>query len=88
MSDDSHFRRVHHVSLRAFVRAIFEDLAWLGLDWEKPVRVQSEHFPDYDANIGRLWEMGAVYPCSIATLKWSATGVPSSSSMAASATAR
>ncbi len=46
-----------------FVRAIFEDLAWLGLDWEKPVRVQSEHFPDYDANIGRLWEMGAVYPC-------------------------
>lgn len=46
-----------------FVSAIFEDLAWLGLDWEKPVRIQSEHFPDYDANIARLWDMGAVYPC-------------------------
>jgi glutamyl-Q tRNA(Asp) synthetase len=46
-----------------FVSAIYEDLAWLGLDWERPVRIQSEHFPDYDANIVRLWKMGAVYPC-------------------------
>lgn len=46
-----------------FVSAIFEDLAWLGLDWERPVRIQSEHFADYDANIVRLWKMGAVYPC-------------------------
>lgn len=46
-----------------FVSAIFEDLAWLGLHWEEPVRIQSEHFPDYDANIWKLWDMGAVYPC-------------------------
>ena len=46
-----------------FVAAIFEDLAWLGLAWEEPVRIQSEHFADYEANIARLWAMGAVYPC-------------------------
>lgn len=46
-----------------FVAAIFEDLAWLGLRWEEPVRIQSEHFADYETNLARLWEMGAVYPC-------------------------
>ncbi len=46
-----------------FVQAIFEDLAWLGLAWEEPVRVQSEHFSDYEANLARLWRMDAIYPC-------------------------
>lgn len=46
-----------------FVSAIFEDLAWLGISWEEPVRIQSEHFREYEANLARLWEMGAVYPC-------------------------
>ncbi|PZF77416.1 tRNA glutamyl-Q(34) synthetase GluQRS [Aestuariivirga litoralis] len=46
-----------------FVQAIFEDLAWLGLDWEEPVRIQSQHFADYEANLARLWEMSAIYPC-------------------------
>ena len=46
-----------------FVSAIFEDLAWLGLSWEAPVRIQSEHFSDYEANLVKLWEMGAIYPC-------------------------
>lgn len=46
-----------------FVSAIFEDLAWLGFSWEEPVRVQSEHFGDYEANLARLWAGGAVYPC-------------------------
>lgn len=43
--------------------AISEDLAWLGLEWEQPVRIQSEHFDDYGANLLRLWNMGAIYPC-------------------------
>ena len=30
----------------AFDAAILEDLAWLGLDWERPVRRQSEHLDD------------------------------------------
>ena len=29
-----------------FTAAILEDLAWLGLDWDGPVRVQSAHLPD------------------------------------------
>ena len=46
-----------------FVAAIFEDLAWLGLSWEKPVRRQSEHFADYRAALARLQELDLVYPC-------------------------
>lgn len=46
-----------------FVQAIFDDLFWLGLSWEEPVRIQSQHFADYEANLARLWEMGATYPC-------------------------
>jgi glutamyl-Q tRNA(Asp) synthetase len=42
--------------------AIYEDLAWLGLAWEEPVRRQSEHFADYRAAIGRLDAMGLIYP--------------------------
>ena len=32
-----------------FEAAIHEDLAWLGLAWERPVRRQSEHMADYEA---------------------------------------
>ena len=41
---------------------IFRDLAWLGLDWEQPVRRQSEHFADYAAALEKLAAMGLVYP--------------------------
>jgi len=46
-----------------FEAAIFEDLAWLGLDWEKPVRRQSEHMADYAAALARLDGEGLIYPC-------------------------
>ncbi len=46
-----------------FTDAIFEDLAWLGLDWERPVRVQSEHMAEYEAALGRLQDMELLYPC-------------------------
>jgi glutamyl-Q tRNA(Asp) synthetase len=42
--------------------AIYEDLAWLGLAWETPVRRQSEHFAEYQAALDRLIAMGLVYP--------------------------
>ena len=45
-----------------FETAIYEDLAWLGLAWEKPVWRQSEHHDDYRAALGRLEAMGLVYP--------------------------
>ena len=44
-------------------RAILEDLAWLGLDWDGAVRVQSEHMDDYAAALGELDALGLVYPC-------------------------
>ncbi len=42
--------------------AIIEDLAWLGLEWEQPVRRQSGHFGDYRAMLARLDAMGLIYP--------------------------
>lgn len=47
----------------AFAAAIVEDLAWLGLTWETPVRHQSHHMADYAAALARLREMGLLYPC-------------------------
>lgn len=46
-----------------FTAGILEDLAWLGLDWDGPVRVQSEHLPDYRATLERLSGMELLYPC-------------------------
>ena len=42
--------------------AIYEDLEWIGLHWERPVRRQSEHWMDYRAALTRLEAMGLVYP--------------------------
>lgn len=41
-----------------------EDLAWLGLSWEEPVRVQSQHFGDYVQALKKLVEQGIIYRCS------------------------
>ena len=46
-----------------FADAIVEDLAWLGLDWDGPVRRQSQHFDDYRAALERLDGAGLLYPC-------------------------
>ncbi len=46
-----------------FETAILEDLAWLGLVWETPVRRQSEHMGDYQRALDRLIDAGLVYRC-------------------------
>lgn len=46
-----------------YTQAIFEDLAWLGLRWERPVRHQSAHMGDYAAALARLQGKGLIYPC-------------------------
>jgi glutamyl-Q tRNA(Asp) synthetase len=46
----------------SFAVAIEEDLRWLGLDWDGPVRVQSAHFSAYRAELGRL-PAELSYPC-------------------------
>ncbi|MBV1700478.1 MAG: tRNA glutamyl-Q(34) synthetase GluQRS [Hyphomicrobiales bacterium] len=43
--------------------AIMEDLAWLGVSWQLPVRRQSEHIDTYDAGLGQLRARGLLYPC-------------------------
>lgn len=42
---------------------IYEDLAWLGLSWETPVRRQSEHFEDYKNALKSLENRDLLYPC-------------------------
>jgi len=50
-------------SRRELEDAIYEDLAWLGIAWETPVRRQSEHFDEYAAALARLEARGLLYPC-------------------------
>lgn len=46
-----------------FTDAILEDLAWLGIDWDGPVRLQSHHFAEYRATLNALETRGLLYPC-------------------------
>src|SRR5690242_12396100 len=56
--------------------AIYEDLRWLGLKWEEPVRRQSEHYADYRSALDKLDVLGLVYPAfeSRAEIARTATG--------------
>jgi glutamyl-Q tRNA(Asp) synthetase len=47
----------------ALADGMLADLAWLGLAWEKPARVQSEHLKDYENALAALKERELVYPC-------------------------
>jgi glutamyl-Q tRNA(Asp) synthetase len=46
-----------------FEDAIYEDLAWLGVAWDGPVRRQSDHMGDYGAALEELGRLGVLYPC-------------------------
>lgn len=46
-----------------FTDAIYDDLGWLGLTWETPVLMQSQHFADYLEAAGKLIAQGLLYPC-------------------------
>jgi glutamyl-Q tRNA(Asp) synthetase len=45
-----------------YEQGIYDDLRWLGLDWEEPVRRQSEHASEYLAARDALKARGLVYP--------------------------
>lgn len=47
----------------AFAAAVAEDLAWLGLEWDGPIRMQSAHLPAYQAVLSSLAGRGLIYPC-------------------------
>jgi glutamyl-Q tRNA(Asp) synthetase len=46
-----------------FVAGIEEDLRWLGLEWDEEPLVQSQRGAAYTEALGRLREVGVVYPC-------------------------
>lgn len=45
-----------------FEAAIYEDLAWLGIAWEQPVRRQSQYFDQYREALARLHERHLTFP--------------------------
>ncbi len=45
-----------------FEAAIYQDLGWLGIVWEEPVRRQSEHLDDYREALEKLSAQGLLYP--------------------------
>jgi glutamyl-Q tRNA(Asp) synthetase len=45
-----------------FETAIYQDLGWLGIAWEEPVRRQSEHLSEYRDAVARLSAEGLIYP--------------------------
>ena len=45
-----------------YEQAIYEDLTWLGVMWDEPVRRQSEHLGGYHGALARLHGMGLIYP--------------------------
>lgn len=46
-----------------FEQGIYEDLTWLGIQWDGHVRRQSEHLEVYQAALDELVGLGVVYPC-------------------------
>jgi glutamyl-Q tRNA(Asp) synthetase len=46
-----------------FEVAIDEDLGWLGLNWQRPVRRQSEHLDAYASALQKLKDLECIYPC-------------------------
>lgn len=46
-----------------FEQGIYDDLGWLGLAWEKPVRRQSDFMTDFKGALAQLQDKGLLYPC-------------------------
>jgi len=42
---------------------IYQDLAWLGLQWDTPVLRQSDNLARYDVALEQLNTLGILYPC-------------------------
>ena len=50
-------------SRHEFVDGIFDDLRWLGLDWNEPLLVQSQRSAAYEDALEQLHARGLVYVC-------------------------
>jgi glutamyl-Q tRNA(Asp) synthetase len=58
--EDTEFDRVR----LEYDTRIQDDLTWLGLSWDGPIRRQSELIQFYEASIEPLMKNGLLYPCS------------------------
>lgn len=65
-------------SKQQFTDHILRDLEWLGLDWDKEY-YQSQRHGLYREALGKLSEMGMVYPCSCTRADIMATQAPHTS---------
>jgi glutamyl-Q tRNA(Asp) synthetase len=54
-----------------FETAIYDDLHWLGLEWEQPVRRQSDRFDAYARAVAELQARGLIYPAFLSRLETS-----------------
>ena len=52
-----------HRSKPAYLEAILEDLAWLGIQWQPPLISQSQRTDLYHSAFNRLLQQGSIYPC-------------------------
>ncbi|MEC3860219.1 tRNA glutamyl-Q(34) synthetase GluQRS [Mesobacterium sp. TK19101] len=43
---------------------IYDDLRWLGVDWDGPVMRQSDRLPAYEAALDALWQRDLLFPCT------------------------
>lgn len=48
---------------KEFIEAALGDLAWLGLEWDEPLLVQSHRSSHYQKALDELRSNGLVYPC-------------------------
>ena len=46
-----------------YVEQIIDDLTWLGITWDAPPLMQSEHFDVYNQSVEALIAQGLTYPC-------------------------
>jgi glutamyl-Q tRNA(Asp) synthetase len=46
-----------------YVEQIIDDLTWLGITWDAPPLMQSEHFDVYNQSVDALIARGLTYPC-------------------------
>ena len=47
----------------SYVRAILDDLTWLGLQWHGPIWRQSDHLGSHRKALKKLAAQGLIYPC-------------------------
>ncbi|SDZ77752.1 tRNA glutamyl-Q(34) synthetase GluQRS [Rubrimonas cliftonensis] len=66
-----------------FVDAIFRELGWLGLRWERPVMRQSARADAYSAALDRLAARGLLYPCVCTRADIAAAAAPQEGDAAA-----